>query len=92
MKVKEYSNECINDIVSKSFEIMEPSDYVKLRNTTCARLTLFNARRGGEAARMLLTEFNEANRNEWINEEEGDELSKHLVNELKIAYLMGERE
>ena len=92
MKIKDYCIEFIHEVYSKPFDLILTPVYVKLRNIICARLTLFNARRGGEAARMLLAEFNEANRNEWINDEDArsiDDLTKEIVNNSKIAYLMG---
>ena len=35
-------------------------NYVELRNLLVARLTLFNGRRGGEPARLLVKEYNDA--------------------------------
>ena len=32
-------------------------EYIILRNATCARLTLYNARRGGEPARLLISDL-----------------------------------
>jgi len=92
--IRDYSRKCIAEITGKIFEILEPSEYVQLRNTVCARLTLFNARRGGEPARMLLSEFEEAKRNEWLGPSDlkkldsSDDLTAQLA-QAKIAYLMG---
>ena len=42
-------------------------NYVEMRDLVVARLTLFNARRGGEPSRLLLSEWNEAKNENWIN-------------------------
>jgi len=53
-----------------------------------------NARRGGEPARMLLSEFEEAKWNEWLGSNDlkkldgSDALTAQLA-QAKIAYLMG---
>jgi len=92
--VRDYTMQCIEEITKKVLEFPEISDYVSLRNAVCARLTLFNARRGGEAARMLLSEFREAKNNEWLDSKavqtvnDNDSLTVQLV-QSKIAYLMG---
>ena len=41
--------------------------FMKLRNLICTRLSLINARCGGEPARMLLPDWTEAEKNAWID-------------------------
>ena len=56
------------------------------------RLTLLNARRGGEVGRLFISEWEEAENNGWIHKEilsEMSEAEKILVNSLKMAYLAG---
>ena len=43
-------------------------DYVKLRHATCTRLTLLNARRGGEPSRLLLKYLEEGLKDGWIHQ------------------------
>ncbi len=41
--------------------------FVHLRNLICSRLTLFNARRGGEPSRMSVDQWN--NHHQWLNQD-----------------------
>ena len=64
--IQDYSTKCFTEITEKVFGIQVTSEFVNLRNTVCACLTLFNGRRGGEPARMLLSDFEEAKKKEWF--------------------------
>ena len=57
--------------------------YVHLRKVTVTRLTILNARRGSEPARMLLKDFNE--RHSWISQG----MSKELTAKYAITFIMG---
>ena len=54
-------------MVANSNNLWDKSQFIKLRNMICTRLTLFNARRGGEPARMLLFEWTDAEKGAWID-------------------------
>lgn len=41
--------------------------YAKLRDLAVSRLTLFNGRRGGEPARLLLSEWKDAEKGTWLD-------------------------
>ena len=45
-------------------------DYAFLRNITVCRLTLYNARRGEEAARIMITEYEDAIKKVWCSDME----------------------
>ena len=49
---------------------LDSEDYVKLRSLVVCRLTLFNGRRGEEPARLLLSEWQDAQNDEWIRKHE----------------------
>lgn len=79
----------IKDLVDN---IQSSENFIKLRNATCARLTLFNARRGGEPARLKIKDLREALNDKWIDQqriESLDDLDKKLLSEMKIAYHPG---
>ena len=66
--------------------------FVELRNLTLTRLTLLNARRGGEAGRLQTDEWLEAEQGGWIDKQRLANLSpadKMLVKAMKIAYQTG---
>ena len=62
---------------------MSRADYVHLRKVVLTRLTLLNARRGSEPARLLIKDFED--RNSWI--EEGT--ATNLSNNYTIMFVMG---
>ena len=68
-------------------------DYAFLRNITVCRLTLYNARRGEEAARMMITEYEDAIKKVWCSDMEieavEDEAEQYLAGQFLLAYLHG---
>ena len=80
-------------MISDPYHKHDMHDFVLLRNLLVAKLTLFNARRGGEPARLLLTEWEEAQKGEWIDSQQieriNDSSEKELINDMKLAYQSG---
>ena len=67
-------------------------NFVNLRNALCARLTLFNGRRGNEASRMTLDHWRDAKSKRWLHDEqiqELDFLETKLVEDHLICFLRG---
>ncbi|GFR80622.1 histone-lysine N-methyltransferase SETD8-A [Elysia marginata] len=68
-------------------------DFVRLRNFTVCRLTMFNARRGGEPARLTMKEWEDAAAGAWVDPQRvlsiTDPLEQALVSEYKLAYQAG---
>ena len=64
----------IQKIVENVFEFFTLHRYITFRNLICARLTLFNARRGGEPPHLFLSELKDANDSTWITPEQLDSL------------------
>ena len=62
------------------------------RNCTCTRLTLFNARRGGEPARLLLSDWKGADEGAWVDNQRIESFCSDLEdNKMKITYQTGKR-
>jgi len=87
-------------IVNKTREMTEDTytkwdnhDFVLMRNLLVSRLTMFNARRGGEPARMTLSEWLEAENDTWLDQDLvqniSDPIEKELIKDLKLAYQAG---
>ena len=63
-----------------------------LRDLTVSRLTLFNARRGGEPARLTLKEWNEAASGTWLGTDidgKANEIERKLFGDFKLTYQSG---
>ena len=71
------------------------SCYLELRNAVCARLTLYNARRGNEPARLLLCAWKEGFNDTWLKNislpKDLDELEKEQIKQRKVALMAGKR-
>jgi hypothetical protein len=78
------------DRITTDFDV---ANYAYLRTLVVARLTLFNARRGEEASRLLLKEWYDALNDTWLPESEIDKVDdlgvKYLLGKFKLAYLQG---
>lgn len=67
------------------------SDFLLLRDLLVTQVTIFNGRRGGEPARLLINQWQEARNDEWLMRERGDEMEQQRehVRGMKIAYQIG---
>ncbi|XP_061193714.1 uncharacterized protein LOC133201942 [Saccostrea echinata] len=91
----EQLRDCTKDIIERlSADMFETLDYTKfsqLRDAVVCRLTLFNARRGGEPSRMTIKDWEDALQDVWIDQEKvehvEDDIEKKLLCENKIAYI-----
>ena len=64
--------------------------FVHLQNIVCSRLTLFNARRGGEPSRMSIGQW--SNRHQWLNVDTVAALSdeeRTLFDDMQMTYMTG---
>jgi hypothetical protein len=68
-KLKVYSVQRIATILQDPFRVWEPHIFAELRDLTVSRLTLFNARRGGEPSRLLLSEWHDAEAGSWFDQQ-----------------------
>ena len=74
------------------FELWDSNRYVTLRDCACTRLTLLNARRGGEAARLTIEEWKDAQNDKWIDKQRLKDLAdmdQALIKSLKVTYITG---
>nr|XP_047141048.1 LOW QUALITY PROTEIN: uncharacterized protein LOC124816074 [Hydra vulgaris] len=84
--LRNYTVETIKKIVNNITILWDLHYFVLLRNCTVTRLTIFNARRGGEPARLLLSDWKDADEEVWLDQQRNncDSTSK-----TKIAYQIG---
>nr|XP_022306026.1 uncharacterized protein LOC111112653 isoform X5 [Crassostrea virginica] len=88
-KLNDFIREEVQSIVKDVYTPMTLSLFCKLRNLLTCRLTLFNARRGGEAARLTLAEYNDALSGKWAKENVAGKLDDeaNMMCKLKCTYL-----
>ena len=77
----------IDDELKRISTVTSPRDFVQLRKVTLARITLLNARRGSEAARLLVADWYE--RGEWIRGARLTSKHKELLKMYSVAFVMG---
>ncbi|XP_061182956.1 uncharacterized protein LOC133191225 [Saccostrea echinata] len=89
IQIKEYIAAEI-PIILKDYTV---KNFAWLRSLVVARLTLFNARRGEEASRLLISEWEEAEKGVWLPDEELEKITdpaeQYLLGQFKLAYLKG---
>ncbi|XP_048247628.1 uncharacterized protein LOC124124735 isoform X1 [Haliotis rufescens] len=74
------------------YEFIGRNEYVTLRDAVCCRITLFNARRGGEPSRLKTTNLDDAVTKRWIDDSRVEQLEtweKKLFGEMLVAYQAG---
>ena len=77
---------------TKDLNSFTESRFVRLRDAVCTRLTLLNGRRGGEPARVFVTQWKDAKGNGWIDPQRVkglDQLDQILIANLKVMYMTG---
>lgn len=77
---------------SSEYELFGQHEFVKLRDSVCSRLTLFNARRGGEPARLNVRQYLDAKSGRWVNSKKVKPLEaweKELFNSMMITFQAG---
>ena len=75
-----------------TFTLWDTLSFVELRDCCVSRLTLLNARRGGEPARLTIDEWQDAASDKWIDQQrikDFDELDQLLIKSLKVTYITG---
>lgn len=55
--------------LSEPYEVLDIHGFISLRDSLCARITLFNARRGGEPSRLKIKQWEDALNKRWIDQE-----------------------
>ena len=81
-----------NQELNNDYCFWTPSSFVELRNVAMTRLTLLNARRGGEVGRLTLEDWKEARNDGWINKQRIESLTKAekmLIKSFKLSYQSG---
>lgn len=91
--LKEYTVSRMKSVLEKEmYEVWEGERFTELRDLVVCRLTLFNARRGGEPCRLSLEEYDTAEQDTWISKNHLQQLNQaeqRLAKKMKLAYQTG---
>jgi len=91
-QLREYTLKRMKVLLNDSYLHWTSSEYSELRNLVVSRLTLFNARRGGEPARLQIQDWKDCCDDVWIDPARVDTLSdieKTLFQKTKLMYQTG---
>ena len=92
-KVREFTVATIKCIIANHREKVLPSPaFTLLRDLALCRLTLFNFRRGGEPARLALSDWSDARHDMWIDQARVKKMApveQEMFANLKVMYQTG---
>ena len=93
-KLRDYTVNRISNIADDAYTFISSREFSLLRDLVVCRLTLFNARRGGEPCRLMITQWKDAKNSVWITNSSSveDPLEKLLVGRYKLAYQPAKRD
>lgn len=91
-KLRSYTMSQINAVLADINLQWTKAEFIDMRDMCCSRLTLFNARRGGEPARLTLSDYTDACNKVWLDPsriEAMPDTEKELFNDNLIMYQAG---
>ena len=91
-KVREHTVSSMREMLSDPYLHWTSHEYVKLRDLVDSRITLFNARRGGEPARLTTRNWADAKSGVWLNQdriENMKEPDRSAFKDMKVMYQTG---
>jgi hypothetical protein len=69
-------------------EDLNSTEFTLLRDATCCRLALFNARRGGESSRVTIDQWE--SRQQWFRKEDLERVENQtLFEKMQVIYATG---
>ena len=91
--LRDFTLKKIKELTDDTYLFIANTEYTLLRDLVVSRLTLFNARRGGEPSRLFLKEWYDAVNDVWYKDTESvnDPLETFLFGRYKLAYQSGKR-
>ena len=92
--LRDYILNRTEELLRDEYEFMNLHQYIELRNLTLCRLTLFNARRGGEPAQLVTKHWEDAESGAWLDQQNMGQLNPldaAIASTLKIAFQTGKR-
>lgn len=81
----------LNKVTEQNYFILEQPDdvFITVRDAVCARLVLYNGRRGGEPARLLIYQWKEALDGTWIRPQAREKYKSEIDTGNRITFQEG---
>ena len=90
--MRQYTLARFDALLKDPYQHWSSSEFIQLRNLADSRLTLFNARRGGEPARLTMANWHDARQDAWVSRDRivnrSDE-DQRLFDNMKVMYQTG---
>lgn len=94
--LRSYTLEHLKRITGDTYNFIAETEFTFLRDLIVSRLTLFNARRGGEPSRLTLKEWRDAKNGTWLDYGDCHQFEnpedEYVLKETKIAYQIGKND
>ena len=87
-KLRGYTTDAMSKMTGDKYLLWTKTSFAQLRDLACSRLTVFNARRGGEPARMTVAEWKDAESGAWLDSVAMSNVSTP-EKQLKCTYMGG---
>ncbi|KAL4218604.1 hypothetical protein ACF0H5_021194 [Mactra antiquata] len=90
-KLRTYMLSKLHQLTDDEYVFVSKEEFKLLRDVVVSRLTLFNARRGGEPSRLTEDQWDDAKKGSWVGEFDkiDDPLEKSLLGKFKVTYQTG---
>jgi hypothetical protein len=90
-RLKTYVVGRLASLLEDPYKVWNGHDYIELRDLTVSRLTLFNARRGGEPARMFISEWKDAENSSWLDKRRvlHNDPDRNFFEDMKVTFQTG---
>ena len=79
----------MSEMLSDEYLMWDDRLFAELRDLAVSRLTLFNARRGGEPARLTVSQWKDAENNNWIDQSRLSDVDRSKFHEMKVTFQEG---
>jgi len=92
-KMKQYTIMRMSNMLADEYLLWDFHSFAELRDLVVSRLTLFNARRGGEPVRLTLMQWMDAENNSWLDKTRTEAFANDLdcdrFQEMKVTFQGG---
>ena len=90
--LRSYTVGRMSTLLQDPYKQWSTHEFVELRDLADCRLTLFNARRGGEPARLMLSNWEDAKNDAWLHKDRLSHMAeeeKSFFSQMKVMYQSG---